>query len=265
MNRFRFVLSALLAAALLSALSVGALAAEKIKIQKLDDLPRHTYKIEMKAVELLQNDAALMKLAGDVKRDLEDILAKYEVEDAKTMQGFYATLGAVAFLEGNYDKYLDYLGKRRALEDKIPQRLATGQFAESYIAAKKMGDANFKANLKAELAKRVESLPYADCEAILKQTKGTSEIISENLVLGGIESTIQPMLDGSNGEMSRDVAEGLVGQAFTLRFFIPNKDVIHEVYAAVIDAHQTERADIWAARDVEIAKDAKAAPVIMCV
>ena len=73
-------LGSLLAVVFLVAAIMNPVQAEvKQKIEKLDDLPRHTYKIEMKAVELIDNDAALMKLAGEVKQDLLDDLNKFEI------------------------------------------------------------------------------------------------------------------------------------------------------------------------------------------
>ncbi|HUU02693.1 MAG TPA: hypothetical protein VM425_14750 [Myxococcota bacterium] len=259
----RFALAACLIL-VLGTLTVSG-AAEKIKITKLDDLPRYTYKIEGKAVDFLNNDAAVMKLADQVKRDLKKDLATYDIADKTTVQGYYASLGTVALLKGNYDTYLDYLKKRRDLEDKEASRLTMGLFAEAWVKAKKMGDAHFNANLKSELANLVMPLPYDVVEANIKQSKGGSEIISANLVLGGIETTVQPLLDKSGGEISRDVAVGLLGSAFTLRIYIPNKQAVTDVYSAYLDAHKVVKPDIWATREVDLsnAKDLK--PVVLAI
>jgi subtilisin family serine protease len=259
----RFALAACLVL-VMGTLTVSG-AAEKIKITKLDDLPRYTYKIDGRAVDFLNNDAAVMKLTDQVKRDLEKDLATYDIADKTTVQGYYASLGTVALLKGNYDTYLDYLKKRRDLEDKEASRLTMGLFAEAWVKAKKMGDAHFNANLKSELANLVMPLPYDVVEANIKQSKGGSEIISANLVLGGIESTVQPLLDKSGGEISRDVAVGLLGSAFTLRIYIPNKQAVTDVYSAYLDAHKVVKPDIWATREVDLsnAKDLK--PVVLAI
>lgn len=240
-------------------------AADKIKIEKLDDLPRHTYKIEMKAVELLKDDAAILKLAAEVKRDLLKDLETYEIEDKTTLKDYYQSLGTVALLEKDYDTYLSYLDKRLELEDKGAQKLTTGLFTRAYIAAQKAGGENLNARIAAELTKLVQPLPYGEVEANLKQGKGSAEIMSENLVYGGTESAVQPILDGSNGEMSKDLASRLLGSAYTLRYFIPYKDILAEVYGKFIDAHQTQKADIWAARDVTLTPNDKGAPVVLAV
>lgn len=240
-------------------------AADKIKITKLDDLPRYTYKIAGTAVDFLTNDAAIMTLADEVKRDLESDLAKFDIEDKTTVQGYYSALGNIALLKGDYDTYLDYLARRRALEDKPAAKFTMGLFAEAYIIAKKKGAADFESALTEELTKLVTPLPYEVVEANIKQSKAGSEIISENLVFGGVNETIQPLLEKSGGEISRDVAEGLLGNVFTLRFYIPNKHVAAQVYDQYIKAHEVAKADIWAEREVDLTGRADLKPVVLAV
>ncbi|MBU0691120.1 hypothetical protein KKH18_04820, partial [bacterium] len=110
-------------AVVFAGLLIQPVLAEKIKIEKMDDLPRYTYKIDMKAVELFDNEEALMKLAMEVKRDLLADLEKYEILDNNTLQDYYSNLGTIAILEGDWDKYLEYLAMRRELETKEANRL----------------------------------------------------------------------------------------------------------------------------------------------
>ena len=42
----------------------SAIQQQKIKLEKLDDLPRYTYTIDINAADLFNNDDALMKLVG---------------------------------------------------------------------------------------------------------------------------------------------------------------------------------------------------------
>ncbi|MBU1707540.1 S8 family serine peptidase [bacterium] len=251
--------------ALLLGTSLTSLSADKIKIEKLDDLPRYTYKIDGQAVDWLDNDAAVMKLAAEVKKDLQKDLDMYEIEDKTTLQGYYADLGTIALLEGDYDTYLKFLEKRKKLEDKLATRLMTGLFTQAYIKAKRSGSGDFKANFRAELKKLVDALPYEECEADIKQSKGSSEILSRNLIAGLVESRIQPVLDQSGGEMSKDIATGLLSRAFMVRMYLPLKEEITAVYSEAIDAHKVEKPDIWAERDIALTpKDGKA-PVILAV
>ena len=119
---FRLVLTGVL----LAGAAQPLLAADKIRIEKADDLPRHTYTIDTTAVELLQDAAAVKKLAAAVRADLESDLATYEIPDKTTLKGIYSTLRTIAFIEGRFDDAAKLLEQARALEDKESSRLTMG-------------------------------------------------------------------------------------------------------------------------------------------
>lgn len=264
---FRF--SGLIAAiGAISFLLSSTLAADKIKIEKLDDLPRHIYKIDVKAVELLSNSAAAMKLAGEVKKDLEDDLAKFDIQDKTTLKDYYANLGTISLLEGKYDVYLDLWQKRQELEDKEASKLTMGMPVRAYIAAKKSGakDDAFKAAFRAELQKIVTPLPFDVVQDNIKQSKGSFEIMNRTLMEGSIEASVQQTLDKSNGEMSKDIALGLIGQYFTVNTLLPLKEEIVAVYTAYLDAHQqAKKPDIWAERDFALTEKDGKEPVVIAI
>jgi subtilisin family serine protease len=258
MNRFAFVLVALAALVLGLGAPYTSIAADKIKIEKLDDLPRHTYKIDMKAAEFVENMPAVLKLAEQVKADLEADLAKYDIADKTTMQGMYAGLGTIALLNEKYDVYLDYLSKRKALEDKEATKLTMGMVAAAYAQAKQNGKP-----FKTVLEENVKPLPYDLVQDNLKSGKASFEMMSKPLAIGGIEAGIQPILDKSNGELSQDIAGGLLNAALSLRMMIPLKDDVVAVYGAVIEAHNVVKKDIWADRDITLTQFDGKAPVVI--
>ena len=250
---------------LIAAIVSLAWAKEKKVIEKRDDLPRYTYKIDLKAVQLYENQEALLKLAAEVKADLEQDLESFIINDKTTLQEFHTTLGTIAILEGRWDDYLSHLEKRRELEDKEATKLTMGMIGEAIVKGKKAGTSDLPGFVRDALRKKVASMPYPVVEANLKGAKGSSEIISKALVLGQINSAIQPMLDQSNGEMSRDVASQLVGASFTLDYYVPVKDSVQEVLAEVIDANRVEKPDIWAGRNVALKKGEGKGPVTLAV
>ena len=261
----RTFLGSLLAVCMLVALIAAPASSEvKQKIEKLDDLPRHTYKIDMKATEFIDNDAALMKLAAEVKKDLEDDLAKFEIEDKTTLKDYYASLGTIALLEGRYDAYLDFLAKRKELEDKEAARLTLGMAAVAYVNAKKAGGDLHQA-MRAELKKLVDPLPYEKVQDNIKGSKAGFEMMARNMTIGGLDASVQPVLDKSGGEMSKDIAQGLIQASFTLRTFLPVKDDVVAVYTDYLNAHNVEKPDIWAERDFALAEKDGKAPVVIGV
>lgn len=254
-----------LALVLAMVIAGSVIAADKIKVEKADDLPRHTYKIEMKAVEIIDNDAELSKLADAIKADLLDDLEKYEIPDKTTLKGYYGALGMIAFLKGNYDEFHKYNTMSIELEEKEALKLTSGLFSRSLIAAKRSGDEDLMAAVKRTYAALVNPLPYDVVGAELKGTKGRAEMMTRNLIVGMIETRTQPILDQSDGEAGKDIALGLVGAGYTIRNFIPYSVPIVEVLTAYLDAHEVVKADIWAEREVTFEDGVTGTPVIVTI
>lgn len=249
MFRFRFIL--LFSTAMLALCFTLLFAGDKIVIEKLDDLPRHTYRISGSAVDFIQNREAVLALAAEVRSDLEADLEKYEIPDKTTIQSYYAQLGSIAFLEERYDDYLRYLNMGRELEEKEAGRLVAGLVGESWVIALKSDEADRLKSFHHEFSTRVNALPFEVVEANIKQRKGMTEIMSATFVAGGVSSVIQPLLDKSGGEISGDVAGGLIGAHFRLSMIIPLKEQMIDVYSAYLDANKMEKVDIWEAREVD--------------
>jgi subtilisin family serine protease len=250
-----------LMAVTLVAAATAAVAGDKIRIEKADDLPRHTYTISTTAVELLDDRAGATALAGQVKADLEADLAAYEIPDETTLQGYYGDLRIIAFIEGRYDDVLALLEKQRALEDKEASRLMMGATTSAWIAAERAGG-DFGSDFEAELAKIANAWPYDVVQDNVKQSKASLEIVTKNLIVGRIDSTVQPMLEASGGEMSKDVATMLLGAYVNVNAILPYKERAARVYADYLTAHAVEKADIWQARSVSLPDGAEGQPVV---
>ncbi len=240
---------------------------EKIAITRKDDLPRHVYRLDVPATALYdaENRAALLALANQLREDIEADLARYDIRDDNTLQDLYGDLGSVALLEGRWQDYLDLLEKRRALESKEANRLTMGLIAEA-IARAQLSDAEDKqAEARRWLTERVAALPWELVGDNIKSARGRTEILSEALVLGSIESGVEPVLEKSGGEMSFDIASRLVGTSFTMDWYLDNAAMVREVYSALIEANRREKVDIWQDRKVALSPDADAQPVTIAV
>jgi len=240
-------------------------AGEKIKIEKLDDLPRHTYRLDIKAVEIFDNDEAFLKLCHERLKDLEADLEEYEIEDKTTLKEYYGSLGMIAFVDKRYDDYLKYYRMRNELEDKEAIRLTSGLLSRSYIAAVQSGAEDVKAAIKKEYGHLVNELPYDIVEAELKSSKARAEMFNQNLLQGVAESRIQPVLDESGGEMSKDIADQVMGYGYIVRYYLPYKSIIVEVLDAYLEANKVEKPDIWAEREVILEEGDGKAPVTICI
>ncbi|HOZ09051.1 MAG TPA: hypothetical protein PKW75_12260, partial [candidate division Zixibacteria bacterium] len=245
-----FSLAAL--AILLGGLALTGRAADKIKIEKLDDLPRHTYRIAVKAAEVPVNPEALAALAAAVKADLLADLERYEIPDATTIKNYHSDLGAIALLEADFAAYETHIAAVRDLEDKEAQKLTTGLTGRAYAAAMAAPEAQRPEAYRTAYAALVNALPYDVVEAQLRSTKGMAEMMSENLVLGLAESKYQPLVDSTGGVISKDVALSLLKTATMLRTIIPYRESIAGVIDAYLAAHAVDKPDIWAERQVAL-------------
>jgi subtilisin family serine protease len=258
------IAAALLAATLLSTpiAASTSFAAGKIPITKLADLPPHSYKIPDKPSVLVMNKAAILELAGAVEKDMKADLDKYDIQDPTAVRRMYGTLLTIAMLKEDYPSAKQLVVQIRNLEDKPAQKLTSGLLAEAIMKAHESGAADLHAAIRSNLEQSLRALPYQEVQEVLKASKGSFEILSQNLLQGSIQASVDPAYQ--NGMISQALAGGVVSAGYALNNILPLKDDLVAAYAAVLDANKTEqKADIWAARDVTLDDSAKLSPVVV--
>ena len=234
--------------------------AGKIKITKLSDLPPHTYPIHGKASELIENSQAVLDLAASVEKDVRADLAKYDIDDATTLRRFHGMLLNVAMLKKDWASAKAEIEEVRKLQEKPADRLTTGLVATAIIAGMEGPPDKMKETFRSTLDRELAALPYNEVQEQLKQTKTSAGIMSRNILVGSVASSIDTV--AATGSLSQDFAGSVLGVAYMLQYFVPNKDDVAAAYSAVLDAHKTEaKKDIWADRAVSLDGDTKAAPV----
>ena len=235
-------------------------------IERKDDLPRHTYQLGLAVTDLYlpENRAVLLKLAKAVEADILADLDTYEITDNSTVQDYYAVLGRVALLENRWQDYLDILAMQRALETKEANRLTMGLYSEALAQAELVGG-DVGPMLKSNMEQALQALDYGLVQDNVKSAKGRTEILSEALVLGNLDSSYQPIVAKTSGEISYDIASSLVSVSFTLDHYLEDAATINEVYSAYIAANDVTKPDIWEARKFELSADADATPVVVAV
>lgn len=237
--------------------------AEKIKIEKLSDLPPHTYAITGKPSVMVEDPAAMLELAGRVDADIAKDLETYDIQDRTTLKRFAATQLTAAMLRKDWDKALAFADQIRNLEDKPADKLMSGLMTRAIVAGVRaptgQGDQAFRDTFE----KSIAALPFDDVRESIKEGKSRAEIVSRNLVIGSIASRIDTVAVTS-GKLSQDFAGSLLGAAYTLQYYIPRQQTVAAVYAAALDAHREEpKKDIWAARSVTLENGKSLTPVVI--
>lgn len=250
MNRSRWTGLALVALMLAAA---GNATADKIRIDKADDLPRHTYAIDVKPSELLTDEVAYRKLAAQVQKDTEDMLATYDIQDKKTLQGLYSLLQQIHFAAGEYDQAAEYLEKARALEEKEPQKLIMGTVSYAWVDALEAGEPgsdDFRTALRENLSRRLEDKPWDVVQDMLQMLSAQMQMISDNLLVGMIKTQMDDAV-AKTGNLSGDQAQGLIAIHSALKTVVPYREEIGGAVSAIVAAHKTEeKPNIWPQREV---------------
>jgi len=240
---------------------------EKIKVTALDELPVHTYELQGSVSEMLESDEIMSALRQQFRRDVESDLAKYQIDDAATLQGKYRALLTLDMVDGNDEGALARLDQIVALEDKEASRLMTGLSTRSLIAARgKVGtdaaDEQLLPAFQAEFAKRVNELPWDVVQDQVKSGKARAEFMSENLLLGMVQSRLEPTASAA-GELSADLAGSLIGIRYALDRGLKLNPAIAEVYTEYIANNDRVKANIWPERDLVLPPAPEQAPVVI--
>ncbi|MGQ0720925.1 MAG: S8 family serine peptidase [Candidatus Eiseniibacteriota bacterium] len=260
--------AAVSAAAVLFAAS--AQAADKIPITKQDDLPRHTYAVAGDVQEFVRSADAVAKLAVEMRKNLESDLATYDIQDRKTLQGIHQQLLAIDLFEQRWDDALARTATIRDLEDKEALKLTAGIGVETRVATiREVGSPEitdeFKAAYGRHYRKRLEALPWDVVQDQLQAQKAQMEMLSENLLAGVMKEQLQPIVDQAGGQVSAAVASQLLGFHQALVMVLPVQSEALGVLAAVTAAHREEKADIWAARSLDLSGKTGLSPVTIAV
>lgn len=249
------------------AVSAGAIAQAKTRIDKAADLPRFEYRVSGKLEDIVRQPERFAPLAAQVRRDTEQVLAGYEIADKATQRDLITLLALLDFLDGRYDSALSRADQVRKLQEKPADQLMSGlRLRVMSQAAMKHGrdtDAYRKA-VADGLARELSAMPFTVVSNDIRELKASAELIGEALILGPVREVMQPIADKS-GVLSADLAQGIVRSRYSLVATLPLKPVFVDVFSAHLAANQVVKPDIWAAREVALAPGDGRAPVKIAV
>ena len=263
LNRYMVIAMALL----LGATSLTASAQNKKRIERAADLPRFSYPASGNLEQVVRNDAAFATLSAAVRRDTESVLAQYDIADKSAERQLLGVLLQLDFLEGKYDDALKRTAQIRALQEKPADKLLFGLQMRAMVAARQAGrtagDA-YQQAISAQMSAELKTMPYAVIANDVKSSKGRTETAGETVILGGVREVLQPTVD-KTGALSSELAPRLIGARYGLQVQLPLKSTLIDVYTTYLNANKIDKADIWAARNVDLPTGRDYAPVRIAV
>jgi len=246
----------------------GAVAQGKKRIDKAADLPRFSYKLDGRIEDMVRDDAKFKPFAGEVRRDLESVLAQYDIEDKATLRQILGELAQLDMLDGNYEAALARVAQVKALEDKPADKLLSGITSRAIVAGVHASPDRTSAAYRAAAAQSIKSelaaMPYDVIANEAKEIKAGAELLGEGRLIGNVREVLQPSVD-KNGSLSSDLAPAIVRIKYTYRYILPLKPALIDAWTTYLAAHKVDKPDIWAARAVTLPAGGNYAPVKIAV
>jgi subtilisin family serine protease len=233
------------------------------------DLPRFNYPLTTTATELLQSDDATFNaFAAKVRADVDSVLNDYDVQDHAALRGLIGVKLQLALLAGDDEAALKTIDRLRELQDKPDAKLLTGvQTAAMIQAAKETGKTSgpeFAAAYEKAYAAALNPMPWEVVGNRIKELKSNSEIVTPALIVGSIQANVEPAVAKSH-QLSNDLAWGLIGARVSIKRVLPLKDSTVAVLTADVGAHNQQKPDIWADREVTLTAADKLTPVNVAI
>ncbi len=249
-------------------LAGGAAAQGKKRIDKAADLPRFSYKLDGRIEDMVRDDAKFKPLGTEVRRDLESVLAQYEIEDKATLRQILGELAQLDMLDGSYEAALARVAQIKALEDKPADKLLSGITSRAIVAGVHANPDRTSTAYRTAAAESIKSelaaMPYDVISNQAKEIKAGAELLGEGRLIGNVREVLQPSVD-KNGSLSSDLAPALVRIKYTYRYILPLKPALVDAWTTYLAAHKVDRPDIWAARAATLPTGAKYTPVKIAV
>jgi subtilisin family serine protease len=256
-------------AALLGAFAVTAVLAQAPKrVDKAADLPRYTYPVQGELEAIVREPQRFVVFAQAVRRDLEATLAGYDIAELATRRQLLGQLVQLDMLEGRWDDALRRSAQIQQLQEKPADKLLSGLTIRAIVAAARKtgerGSPAYAAEAGRLVREEIERMPYAVIRNDIMRAKAGMETVGEALVLGRVREVLQPVA-ARTGSLSSDLAPALISARYAIEFVLPLKPTLVQAYRGYLSAHQVDKPDIWAARDVSLPAGRNYTPVTVVV
>jgi subtilisin family serine protease len=241
--------------------SVGAAFADQPKkeVHSQADLPRATYPVSGAVSTLLQSDDTLFDaVVRKATNDLDALFSDYEIKDNATLISILSAKLSLQELKGDAAGGLQTISRIRELQSKPDLKLTIDLFDEAILKAQqsvsdKQG-AEYGQKVESIYREALDALPWDVVQDVIKSARSISGLLSESFLLGDAQENLQPEIDKS-GSLSRESVYALLNTRANLRIKLPLNSIRVNVLKAYVAAHDTQKPDIWAAREVTLSNE----------
>jgi len=238
----------------------------KKKVTSQSDLPRFTYPVKTSASGLLQSDDATFNaFASKVRADLESTLRDYQIDDKATLRLLLQAKLDLQQLAGENQAALETLAALRAEQEKPAARLTTGLFTSAVLKAaietRSTTGPDFEKSFAKYYQGAIDPLPWATVLDSVSEQLMNHQLVGKAYVIGTVRTEIDPSV-AKSGTVDAGQAWQLIGYRNYLRF-VPLNNSGADLLRRYIAAHNVQKPDIWAAREVTLTAGQKLTPVLV--
>ena len=244
---------------------VSAQSGAKKPVNSQTDLPRFSYPLSQPASEFVAADEAVFRaFTQRVLADVNATLNGYDIKDRATLRTeLHLKLTAQVLLADN-DAALVTLASLRDYEDKADLRLTTGLAEEAVIKARKQSGAAsgpaYQQAVARIYSKEVNALDWSVVGDAVRETESSLEIRTPGLVIASLKHDVDPVVQQAASVGNEDAAAILRSRQY-LQVIQPVQAQLTTILKSYVAAHNVEKPDIWAAREVTLSAAQKLTPV----
>jgi subtilisin family serine protease len=228
------------------------------EIQSEADLPRMTYSMSGSVSTWLQSDPAVSApLLQKAVADIHSLLTDYDIKDRATLTSVLSAKLATEELNGETGEALQTIGELRALQQKADLKLTTGLFDEAILQAQQTtrstSGSAYEDAIESNYKNAVSALPWDIVQDTIKSARNSADLLTEAFLLGRAQEDLQPEIDKSGG-LNRESFYRLLDLRAAIRLKLPVNAIRSGVLGTYVLAHDTQKPDIWQAREVTLSE-----------
>lgn len=237
----------------------------KHKVTTASDLPRFSYPVSMAPSTLLMaDDDTFNLLALKVKHDVDSVLNDYEIEDKATLRKLYAVRLDVQLLTDDNHGAMATIDTLRSLQEKPQAKATSGMIdrplVEARLSTRSDSGEVFEKAFEKSLRARLDGMEWRVVQDRIKQTKGSFELATPDLIVASEKEGLDPAASKSN-TMDLNAASTLIEDRAFIKVIYPIRAQALAALTDFIAARNVLKPDIWAGREVTLTADQKLTPV----
>lgn len=236
------------------------------QVERIENPLERTIAVEGEFDELMASAEKLRTLAADLRRELEELLEEYELEDDALRREVGLALLHSDVLEGRFEEILRKLPSVRALSKKRGEQLVGGLPIEAWALANLQLGPGAGANeledaFLEHLRGLVEVLPRSEVRQELGGRVVKLRMMTPNM-FAAVGAVFTPMLHEQGG-FNPLTAARVLSLANAKKIQLPVREDMVAIYSSFLAG--APLVDVFAEREVELAADAGLEPTVVAI